>query len=194
MITLTTTLTTMTLVLAMPQEPAGTGFQEASRIYQQVADNSVSGVGTMQSRVDTVKRRIEELQQQIEHANGALVSLERHEMEHTMAIQSAYQGDERARRLAALRQSVAPKLAVLEENRSILQRDLQSAEQDLGPLQIEYDALRATQPGKPAGGDDAVANVDDRVQRYFRAKAAAIGLPQVETLPSRWLRARYKLR
>jgi hypothetical protein len=188
------TLTTMALVLAMPQEPAGAGFQEAGRIYQQVADNSAMGVATMQSRLDTVKRRIEELQHQIERTNGALVSLERHEMEHTIVIQSAYQGDERERRLSDLRQSVAPKLAVLEENRSILQRDLESAQQDLVPLQIEYDALRAIQPGKPAGGEDPAPNVDQRVQRYFRDKAAAIGLPQIEPLPSHWVWARYKLR
>jgi chromosome segregation ATPase len=187
------TLTALTLVLAMPQEPAGAGFQEASRIYQQVAEDSATGVATMQSRLDTVKRRIEELQHQVEQTNGALVSLERHEMEHTMVIQSAYQGDERARRLSDLRQSVAPKLAVLEENRMILQRDLESAQQDLVPLQIEYDALRAIQPEKPAG-EDAAPNVDQRVQRYFRDKAAAIGLPQIEPLPSRWLWARYKLR
>ena len=83
---------------------------------------------------------------------------------------------------------------MLEENRSILQRDLQSAQQDLGPLQIEYDALRAIQPAKPTGTDDAAANVDRRVQRYFRDKAAAIGLPQIEPLPSRWLWTRFKLR
>src|SRR5262245_52184973 len=162
------TLTTMTFALALPQGPAGTGFQEASRIYQQVAESPVAGVATMQSRLDTVKHRTEELQTQIDRANSALVSLERHEMEHTMAIQSAFQGDERARRLASLRQTVAPKRAVLEENRTILERDLKSAQQDLGSLQVEYDALRAIQPAKPAAGDDTAAMVDDRVVRYFR--------------------------
>ena len=182
-------LTMMTLALALPQGPAGAGFQEASRIYQQVAESPVAGVATMQSRLDTVKRRTEELQTQIERVNSALVGLERHEMENTMAIQSAFQGDERARRLSALRQSVAPKRAVLDENRSMLEHDLKDAQQDLVSLQAEYDALRAVQPGKPSGGDDPGVRVDDRVVRYFRDKAAAIGLPKLEPLPSRWLRA-----
>jgi hypothetical protein len=61
-------------------------------------------------------------------------------------------------------------------------------------LRIEFDALRAMQPGKPAAADDSAANVDERVLRYFQVKAAELGLPKMVPLPSRWLRARSTLR
>jgi hypothetical protein len=184
--------TLMVLALALPQEPAGGGFAEASRIYQQVAESPVSGPATLQARVDAVKKRIEDLQAQIERSAQALVSLERQEMEQTMVIQSAFEGSEREKRLKNLGQTVAPKRAVLEENRAILLKDLQGAREDLGSLQLEFDVVRAMQPGKPAGPATA-ERVEERVVKYFQDKAKQIGLPAVRPLPDFWVRSMYEL-
>jgi chromosome segregation ATPase len=182
--------TTLMLLLVCQQEPnptPGAGFAEASRIYQQVASGPISGTATLQSRVETVQRRVEELQAQITKVSSSLVSLERQEMETSLAIQSAFQDAERDRRLAELQQTIAPKRAVLEENRTILERDLDGARQDLGQLQLELDLARAVTANAKGNNTTATARVEDKVRRYFREKARALGLPKLQPLPRYWL-------
>lgn len=179
---------TITLLLVCQQDPApeaGAGFAEATRIYQQVASGPTAGAGTLQTRLETVQKRVEELQSEITRVAGSLLSLERQEMERSLAIQSSFAGDERDRRLTDLQQTIAPRRAVLEENRTILERDLVGARQDLGQLQLQLDVVRAADPQRTAAPKTA-GKVDARVRSYFLAKARALGLPQRRPL-ERWI-------
>ncbi len=175
--------------LALQQDPAapGAGFDAAARIYQQVAAGPVTGAATLETRVAAVKARIQDLGSQIDQATGALASLERQEMEHTLAIQTAFDGEIRERRLADLQQNLGTKRAVIEENRNILERDLASAREDLSRLQIELDLARAAQPNTPKGLGAKDGKVDAKLRQYFRAKAAELGLPELQAVPSYWL-------
>jgi chromosome segregation ATPase len=183
-------ITTLLLLLApAPQEPSdppGEGFAAASRIYQQVASGAAGSSTTLEARLETVRKRVEELRAQIEQVGGSLLSLERQEMESTLAIQTSFEGDERERRLSDLQQAVLPKRSVLEENQVLLQRDLQSATEDLGRLQVDLDLARAVHSSDRARAKPH-AKIEDRVRQYFLAKAAALGPPQRRPPEGYWL-------
>lgn len=176
--------------LTLQQDPApGAGFDAAARIYQQVAAGPTTGAATLKTRLDTVKARISDLEAQIAQATGALKSLERQEMERTLVIQSTFEGETRERRLADLQQNLGTKRIVVEENRSILERDLGSAREDLTRLQIELDLVNAVRPPEPKAMAAGDGKVDAKLRQYFRAKAKELGIPELRAVPSSWLQS-----